>query len=98
MSEVKILHFTADENIAKILVQIAREKAYYTKTKIYNDVITFLFAAGIENYDICKDILDGRKTLIATRDEEHYIVFQPVDDNWEPPKPKVTGQQIIIYK
>lgn len=81
--EEQTLHFTLGENAGKLVVDIARELAYQTKT--YNDGITFLFASGIEDYALCRQLLAGEKTLAVDTDKEGYQIFVPIEDDWQPP-------------
>ena len=80
---VTICHMKLGENAGKLLVDIAREAAYYTKT--YNDGLVVLFQSGIENYEICEKILKGKLTLKIGEHEGHQV-FVPIEDNWKPPE------------
>jgi len=70
-------------NGAKLIVDIAREKAYYSG--VYNDGIAFLFGCGIEDYDICDKILKGKLTLESIVEDGHEYL-NTIEDDYEPPE------------
>lgn len=74
-----------------MLVDIAREKAYFTGT--FNDGIVYLFSSGIKNYDICEQILKGKLTLrVETNPDGQKFVACP--DSWTPPGPDMSDDRI----
>ena len=81
---VTVCHMRLGGNGAKLIVDIAREKAYYSG--VYNDGIAFLFGCGIEDYDVCEKILKGKLTLESEDDEDGHEVLVTVNDDWQPPE------------